>query len=59
MTEETIKLLKQSKNKSININDLARISNVPKRRVYDVVNILQGINKIRRLKTNIIEYVEE
>ena len=55
----SIELIMNTKNKSMNLNEMAKILNVQKRRIYDVVNILQGIGKMRRIGVNEVQLIED
>lgn len=59
LTKLSIELIMNTKNKSMNLNEMAKILNVQKRRIYDVVNILQGIGKMRRIGVNEVQLIED
>ena len=42
MTKEVIKYIKEAKSDYINLNKTAKDINIQKRRLYDVINVLQG-----------------
>jgi hypothetical protein len=42
MTKEVIKYIKEAKSDYINLNRIAKDIKIQKRRLYDVVNVLQG-----------------
>ena len=42
MTKEVIKYIKDAKSDYINLNRIAKDIKIQKRRLYDVVNVLQG-----------------
>lgn len=42
MTKEVIKYIKEAKSDYINLNKIAKDINIQKRRLYDVINVLQG-----------------
>ena len=42
MTKEVIKYIKEAKSDYINLNKIAKDIKIQKRRLYDVVNVLQG-----------------
>ena len=42
MTKEVIRYIKEAKSDYINLNKIAKDINIQKRRLYDVINVLQG-----------------
>lgn len=42
MTKEVMKYIIQSKQDYINLKNIAKEIKIPKRRIYDVINVLQG-----------------
>lgn len=50
VTKKFIKYIHKNKSRTINLNLLAEKMNVPKRRVYDITNVLEGINFIKKSK---------
>lgn len=59
LTKKFLVLLKESPNKKIDLNFASEKLNVHKRRVYDIVNILDGLNYLRKISTNITQWVGE
>ena len=45
LTKDFIQYVKETKNVLININDVVMKLKVKKRRIYDITNVLEGINK--------------
>ncbi len=45
LTRDFIQYVKETKNVLININDVVMKLKVKKRRIYDITNVLEGINK--------------
>ncbi|KAK6033986.1 transcription factor E2F/dimerization partner [Cooperia oncophora] len=41
---------------SVNLNDAAEILNVPKRRLYDITNVLEGIDLVEKIGKNSIRW---
>ncbi|XP_053190122.1 transcription factor E2F3 [Scomber japonicus] len=50
-------MLKRSANGILNINIAAQELNAPKRRVYDVTNVLEGVQLIKKKSKNYIEWL--
>ena len=46
ITKEAISYLIESNKDYININNIVKAKKIPKRRIYDVINVLQGKNLI-------------
>jgi transcription factor E2F3 len=46
LTKKFIGLLVSSHNKCIDLNDAMKLLKVQKRRIYDITNVLEGINLI-------------
>ena len=45
LTKLFVKIIKRTKNKTVNINDLVKEMGVKRRRVYDITNVLEGKQK--------------
>ena len=58
LTKNFINYIKKTGRKSININDLVKELCVKKRRIYDITNVLQGINYIQKSGKNEIVWVK-
>ncbi|KAK5966236.1 Transcription factor E2F3 [Trichostrongylus colubriformis] len=43
-------------NESVNLNDAAETLNVPKRRLYDITNVLEGIDLVEKIGKNSIRW---
>jgi len=59
LTEKFINLLKNSKKKSINLNNAVKILGVQKRRIYDITNVLEGIGYIEKNGKNLVWIVND
>ena len=58
LTKNFINYIKKTGRKSININDLVNELSVKKRRIYDITNVLQGINYIQKSGKNEIVWIK-
>ena len=58
LTKNFINYIKKTGRKSININDLVNELCVKKRRIYDITNVLQGINYIQKSGKNEIVWIK-
>ena len=58
LTKNFINYIKKTGRKSININDLVNELSVKKRRIYDITNVLQGINYIQKSGKNEIVWTK-
>ena len=59
ITYNFIGLLQDSPNRSINLNEAATILGVSKRRIYDITNVLEGIEIIEKHQKNIIKLKDD
>lgn len=57
LTKKFLKLLRSSKDKSININIAAAHLNVQKRRVYDIINVLEGLGLLGKWSVNCSKWI--
>ncbi|XP_062266301.1 transcription factor E2F3 [Platichthys flesus] len=57
LTRRFIELLKESSNGVINLNSVTLQLNVAKRRIYDITNVLEGIQIIRKKSKNYFEWM--
>ncbi|CAK6961049.1 transcription factor E2F3 [Scomber scombrus] len=57
LTHRFADLLRRSANGVLNINIAAQELNAPKRRVYDVTNVLEGVQLIKKKSKNYIEWL--
>lgn len=46
LTKKFIDLIKSSENATIDLNEAVEILKVQKRRIYDITNVLEGINYV-------------
>ena len=58
LTKNFIRYIKNNGNKNININEVVEELGVKKRRIYDITNVLQGINYIEKKGKNEICWVK-
>lgn len=57
MTKKFVKLIKESPNQTIDLNDTVKTLMVQKRRIYDITNVLEGIGYIEKTHKNKIKWV--
>ena len=57
LTKKFIGLLKGAENKQLDLNIAMIDLDVQKRRIYDITNVLEGINLIRRFKKNHVQWI--
>ena len=57
LTQRFADLLSRSANGILDLNVAAQELNAPKRRVYDVTNVLEGIHLIKKKSKNYIEWL--
>ena len=58
LTKNFINYIKKTGRKSININDLVNELSVKKRRIYDITNVLQGMNYLQKSGKNEIVWTK-
>ena len=56
LTKKFILLLVYAKDQCLDLNQAMTKLNVPKRRIYDITNVLEGINLIERYKKNHVRW---
>ena len=56
LTRKFIKLIQESENKSVDLNEAAVKLAVQKRRIYDITNVLEGIGLIEKTIKNKIRW---
>ncbi|UMM19362.1 hypothetical protein L5515_014998 [Caenorhabditis briggsae] len=49
----------RQKNEIMNLNAVAKELNIPKRRVYDVINVLEGLGYVQKIEKNNIQWIGE
>lgn len=49
----------RTKNEVMNLNDVAKELAIPKRRVYDVINVLEGLGYVQKIEKNNIQWIGE
>lgn len=57
LTKKFIQQLIESRDKSLDLNEAMKKLNVQKRRIYDITNVLEGINLIIRYKKNHVKWI--
>lgn len=57
LTKKFIYLLRESKDGVLDLNWAAEVLDVQKRRIYDITNVLEGIQLIRKKAKNNIQWV--
>jgi hypothetical protein len=57
LTKKFIQLLVESRDKSLDLNKAMGVLSVQKRRIYDITNVLEGINLIIRYKKNHVKWI--
>jgi len=58
LTKKFIQLIKTTKDGELDLNSAAASLNVQKRRVYDIVNVLEGINIVSKTSKNRIRWTQ-
>lgn len=49
----------RQKNEVMNLNAVAKELSIPKRRVYDVINVLEGLGYVQKIEKNNIQWIGE
>ncbi|XP_057683982.1 transcription factor E2F3 isoform X2 [Corythoichthys intestinalis] len=57
LTRKFLKLLKQSKDGILDLNIVSQELNTPKRRIYDITNVLEGISLIKKEYKNQVQWL--
>jgi len=57
LTRKFIDLIRKSPNQTVDLNNAVKILNVQKRRIYDITNVLEGIQYIEKVLKNKIKWV--
>lgn len=57
LTKKFIQLLVEAEQQCLDLNNAMKVLNVPKRRIYDITNVLEGINLIERYKKNHVRWI--
>ena len=57
LTKKFIDLIKSSDNATIDLNVAVQQLKVQKRRIYDITNVLQGINYVQKTQKNTIRWI--
>lgn len=57
LTRRFAQLLKNSHDGVLDLNFVAQVLNTPKRRVYDVTNVLEGIHLIQKKSKNCVQWI--
>lgn len=56
LTAKFIAMIKQSNNKTVDLNRIVNKLNVQKRRIYDITNVLEGVGYIEKAHKNTIRW---
>lgn len=56
LTHKFIELIKQSPNKTVDLNKTVDKLGVQKRRIYDITNVLEGVGYIEKIQKNTIKW---
>ncbi|XP_030003237.1 transcription factor E2F3 [Sphaeramia orbicularis] len=56
LTRRFMELVKRSENGSLDLNVASLLLNAPKRRIYDIINVLEGICLLKKRSKNYIEW---
>ena len=57
LTKKFIQLLVESDDQCLDLNNALMVLKVPKRRIYDITNVLEVINLIQRYKKNHVRWI--
>ncbi|XP_043575098.1 transcription factor E2F3-like [Chiloscyllium plagiosum] len=57
LTKNVVQLLSQSSDGVLDLNRAAEVLNVPKRRIYDITNVLEGIHLIEKKSKNNVQWM--
>uniref|UniRef100_A0A8D0AQA3 E2F/DP family winged-helix DNA-binding domain-containing protein n=1 Tax=Sander lucioperca TaxID=283035 RepID=A0A8D0AQA3_SANLU len=57
LTQRFAEMLRRSADGVLDLNLVAQELNAPKRRVYDVTNVLEGIQLIKKKSKNFVEWL--
>ncbi|XP_078084970.1 transcription factor E2F3-like [Mustelus asterias] len=57
LTKNVVQLLSQSPDGVLDLNRAAEVLNVPKRRIYDITNVLEGIHLIEKKSKNNVQWM--
>lgn len=59
LTHKFIKMLEDSRDGTVDLNDAVSSLDVQKRRIYDITNVLEGIGYIQKFKKNKIKLMDQ
>jgi transcription factor E2F3 len=57
LTKKFIELIRNSENCTIDLNLAVEELGVQKRRIYDITNVLEGINYVEKIQKNMIKWI--
>ncbi|XP_069742352.1 transcription factor E2F6-like isoform X3 [Narcine bancroftii] len=57
LTQQFMEFVRKAPDGVLDINDVARVFGVRKRRVYDITSVLDGIHLVRKKSKNLIEWI--
>lgn len=58
LTKRFVRLLNTSQQRVINLNDASKRLEVPKRRIYDITNVLEGIGLLQKTAKNVTRWID-
>ncbi|ESO05994.1 hypothetical protein HELRODRAFT_64890, partial [Helobdella robusta] len=56
LTKKFMQLLLSSHNKSLDLNKASELLQVQKRRIYDITNVLEGIDLVDKISKNKVQW---
>lgn len=59
LTKKFLELIRESKEKKVDLNEASQQLKVQKRRIYDITNVLEGIGLIKKHSKNIIQLIDQ
>jgi hypothetical protein len=57
LTKKFVQLLKETPTNTVDLNNAATALSVQKRRIYDITNVLEGINLIQKTSKNMVSWL--
>lgn len=52
-------MIKNSNQKTVDLNQLVKQLNVQKRRIYDITNVLEGVGFVEKANKNLVKWKAE
>lgn len=56
LTDKFVKMIKNSNQKTVDLNQLVKQLNVQKRRIYDITNVLEGVGFVEKANKNLVKW---